>query len=170
MFFTSGIIIAFFCFAFYLIWDQFLKKDSRLSTGLQVLRKKMHKLENVSTQVNTQVHQHLSALRAESQRLEELIKQGQTLCGQLSAFIKWQEQQSALAQQTAAITKQQNSKNKLTSLQKSMQKSGQKPVQKSNLKKAPSHPNKESIFQFGQSPFTDIDFTPSNKDGPDPSL
>ena len=88
MFFTSCIIIAFFCFAFYLIWHQFLKKDTRLSTGLQVLRKKTGDLENLSLTVDTQVDRQMQALNQKSQHFENLLKQGRQLCKQLEKNIE----------------------------------------------------------------------------------
>ena len=79
MFFTSGIIIAFFCFAFYLIWNQFLRKDTRLNTGLQVLRKKISDLENLSLKVETQVNRQMSLLSERSKKMEILLKQSREI-------------------------------------------------------------------------------------------
>ena len=88
MFFTSGIIIAFFCFAFYLIWNQFLKKDTRLSIGLQVLRKKISDLENLSLAVDAQGERHRSNMKEKSQDLELLLQQGRELCRRLEKNIE----------------------------------------------------------------------------------
>ena len=88
MFFTSGIIIAFFCFAFYLIWNQFLKKDTRLSTGLQVLRKKISDLENLSVNVSAQISRQMSAGEEKVQKLEYLLKAGHALCDRLERNIE----------------------------------------------------------------------------------
>ena len=146
MFFTSGIIIAFFCLAFYLIWDQFLKKDSRLSTGLQVLRKKMHKLDTLSIQVNEQVNKQLSALKEQSKQFQELMKEAQALCERL--------------EKTIHIAKNLNSKDHASA------KSSE-----SHLTHTLTHPVKEKpVFQFRKSPFVDVDFVASKKDGPDPTI
>ncbi len=88
MFFTSCIIIAFFCFAFYLIWNQFLKKDTRLSTGLKVLRKKISELQNLSLSVETQVDRHNSVVNDKIQRMEYLLKKTTQLCLRMEHNIK----------------------------------------------------------------------------------
>ncbi|MYE07395.1 MAG: hypothetical protein F4X95_01400 [Oligoflexia bacterium] len=88
MFFTSGLIIAFFCFAFYLIWNQFLKKDARLSTGLQVLRKKIGDLENLSLSVESQVDHSLSLVQEKTQKLESLLQTAKQLCDRIEKNIK----------------------------------------------------------------------------------
>ena len=88
MFFTSGIIIAFFCFAFYLIWNQFLRKDTRLSTGLQILRKKIGDLENLSLTVETQVDHYISTMQEKTRKLESLLQTTKQLCERMEANIK----------------------------------------------------------------------------------
>ena len=88
MFFTSCIIIAFFCFAFYLIWNQFLKKDTRLSTGLKVLRKKISELQNLSLSVDTQVDRHNSVVNDKIQRMEYLLKKTSQICQRMEHNIK----------------------------------------------------------------------------------
>ena len=88
MFFTSGIIIAFFCFAFYLIWNQFLKKDTRLSTGLQLLRKKINELENLSVNVSAQMDRQMSLARDKVEDLELLLKSAKENCEYLENLIQ----------------------------------------------------------------------------------
>lgn len=88
MFFTSGILIAFFCFAFYLIWNQFLKKDTRLSTGLQVLRRKITDLENLSLTVEAQMDRHQSLIKDRTQNMESLLRTAKVLSERLEKNIK----------------------------------------------------------------------------------
>ena len=135
MFFTSGIIIVFFCFAFYLIWDQFLKKDSRLSTGLQVLRKKINTLENLSIKVDDQVARQLSLLTEKKQHFESLIKKAQRINEQLDKHLK----------SASLIT---NSRQKINWLEVVKE----KPV--------PEKDKEQKVIQFGQSPFKNLDSSP----------
>ena len=88
MFFTSCIIIAFFCFAFYLIWNQFLKKDTRLSTGLKILRKKISDLQNLSSTVDTQVDRQGALMDEKFQRMEHLLQKSKEVCQQLESRIE----------------------------------------------------------------------------------
>ena len=88
MFFTSGILIAFFCFAFYLIWNQFLKKDTRLSTGLQLLRKKISELENLSVNVSAQMERQMSLARDKVEDLELLLKSAKENSDRLEQLIQ----------------------------------------------------------------------------------
>ncbi len=147
MFFTSGIIIAFFCLAFYLIWDQFLKKDSRLSTGLQVLRKKMHKLDTLSVQVNEQVNKQLSALKEQSKQFQDLMQQAQKVCERLEKAIHIATNLSDQSKNTDG---------------------NHKPSKNDSV--SPHQGQQKAVFQFGKSPFVDVDFVDSKKDGPDPTI
>lgn len=140
MLFTSGILIAFFCFAFYLIWDQFLKKDSRLSTGLQILRKKMTELESLSVQVSSQVSRQIFASQEKCRQLEEMIKKAELVCSSLEKQI--QTANSYSVKQLKIVHKETPIKPPST----------KDPVKEENL------------FQFGESPFKDVDFINSTSD------
>ncbi len=135
MVFTSGIIIAFFCFAFFLIWDQFLKKDSRLSTGLQVLRKKMSELETLSLKVDDQVHRQMSVFIKKTEKLEWLLKKADTLCKQLEKDLD-----------RGLVLKQKVAMKEL-----------------SPQEKKSSSPEAQQAFQFGESPFEEINFVNYSK-------
>ena len=128
MLFTSGTIIVFFCFAFYLIWDQFLRKDARLSTGLRILKKKISQLENLSSQVDTQIERQMNLIQETMQRLELMTERARILNECLEKHYRLSVKNSPL--NTAGRTRSQ---------------------------KTSSHTKQKSL-QFGQSPFTDFNF------------
>jgi len=121
LFFTSGVIIVFFCFAFYLIWDQFLKKDSRLSTGLHILRKKMQELEHLSLKVDHQISRQLSILAERKEEVAFQIREARQLHDQLEDTLKKLQparkktllEKTSLTVQTEKINSAKNDKNKL---------------------------------------------------------
>lgn len=167
MFFTSGIIIAFFCFSFYLIWNQFLKKDTRLSTGLQVLRKKITDLENLSLTIEAQVDRHMSIMNERTRRLESLLQTSKTLCEQMESYIKIvhsvekKNDSSYLSEKTKGSVLPpppssvvEKSKDEDTIRSK---------LPSSHLKMVKEQPStkKRKKLQFGKSPFTDLDFMES---------
>ena len=136
LFFTSSIIIVFFCFAFYLIWDQFLKKDSRLSTGLQVLRKKINTLETLSIKVDDQVTRQLSILKEKTQHFESLIKKAQRINDQLDKQLK-----------NPPLTTDARQKLNWLEIVK------EKPASEKDKEQ-------KKVIQFGQSPFKNLDSSP----------
>ena len=174
MFFTSGILIAFFCFAFYLIWNQFLKKDTRLSTGLQVLRRKITDLENLSLTVEAQMDRHQSLIKDRTQNLESLLQATKALCERLEKNIK-----IAQALESTGVPPRENQQ-----IRKKPQSSPvvreSKPVLQSRFptkeqeadsvralnSSACSHlkmvkTQSDKKLQFGKSPFSDLDFIDS---------
>ena len=163
--FTSGLIIAVFCFAFYLIWDQFLKKDSRLSIGLQVLRKKMNELENLSLHVEDQVTKHMKHIQDKTLQIESAIKQSKFLIKQLENL----NQEIKEASKTPDNLRQPNynkthhpvpsSHNKENHL-KPKGKDAPSPFLKT---KENTRRQQRSALLFSQSPFQQIDFTYSKK-------
>ena len=180
MFFTSGILIAFFCFAFYLIWNQFLKKDTRLSTGLQVLRRKITDLENLSLTVSAQVDRQLPLVNNKAKELEILLQNARAVCDRLEKNIKAVQ---ALENSSPAGENQPVGKNVQTSppirmedpaLQNptSFVEAKESPSTKSASDKPSSHSphlkmvktqssHKKKKMHFGESPFTNIDFIDS---------
>ena len=172
LFFTSGIIIAFFCFAFYLIWNQFLRKDTRLSTGLQVLRKKISDLENLSLSVEAQVDRQMSVVNERSRRMESLLQKTKDICEHLENNIKIAQalknshspdskKQKRLEETPPAQKLELNTQIEEYSLKE--KKFVHSPSTTSPLKmvKERSSLDKQRKFQFGDSPFTDLDFMES---------
>ncbi len=166
MFFTSCIIIAFFCFAFYLIWHQFLKKDTRLSTGLQVLRKKTGDLENLSLTVDTQVDRQIQTLNEKSQNLESLLQHGRELCKRLEKNI---EIARAIqdSDDFSSVNPRPQSPPRRPPVTAVVEE-GKPPAGKKNQlllceekKTSLKTVKEEREFRFGESPFTNMDFTDS---------
>ena len=75
MLFTTSLLIFSFCFVFYIIWNQFLRKDTRLSIGLQVLQKKMDLLENFSEKSDIQLRKGIELLDKKNKELEKIVKE-----------------------------------------------------------------------------------------------
>ena len=155
MFFTSCLIIVFFCFAFYLIWDQFLKKDSRLSTGLKVLRKKTGELEGLSVKVDDQIARQLSLLQEKSKHFEVLIKKATQLNEQLNQHLKTGGggeafPSSRVPHRVESIDPKMNWLEVVSP-----------PTPPSRGKAPPSHKHTEDkVIHFGRSPFKDLDPSP----------
>ena len=174
MFFTSGILIAFFCFAFYLIWNQFLKKDTRLSTGLQVLRRKITDLENLSLTVEAQMDRHQSLIKDRTQNLESLLQATKVLCERLEKNIKTAQALESTdfpPQENQQISKKPQSSPAVRESKPVLQnrfptkEQGVGSVRAlnssagSHLKMVKTKSDKK--LQFGKSPFSDLDFMDS---------
>ena len=169
MFFTSGIIIAFFCFSFYLIWNQFLKKDTRLSTGLQVLRKKITDLENLSLTVEAQVDRHMSVINERTRRLESLVQTTKALCERLEKNIKattQPEKKHDLSYLDTKAKEKESHSSSVKNFSKAEELKNKTPsagLGSSHLKMVKEQPvtKKSRQLHFGKSPFTDLDFVES---------
>ena len=178
LFFTSGIIIAFFCFAFYLIWNQFLRKDTRLSMGLQILRKKISDLESLALNVEMQVDRQMSMVNERTRRMESLLQKTKELSDHLERNIKiarsLEEIHSVLLEEES--NQKQVKESKISSLKEKSAIDNQfteehffeskkikklKNVNSSERKATPLEGDKKQKFQFGESPFVNIDFVPS---------
>ena len=75
MFFITGFLILSFCFIFYIIWNQFLKKDTRLSVGLNILQKKMTLLEDFSQKTDHQLRKGIDLLDKKNRELEKIVSE-----------------------------------------------------------------------------------------------
>ena len=73
MLFFTTLLIGSFCFVFYLVWNQFLRKDARLSIGLKILQKKMDILENFSEKIDLQLSKGVELLDKKNRELEKII-------------------------------------------------------------------------------------------------
>ena len=153
MFFTSCLIIVFFCFAFYLIWDQFLKKDSRLSTGLKVLRKKTGELEGLSVKVDDQIARQLSLLQEKSKHFEVLIKKATQLNEQLNQHLKTGESRPFPPSSSPAPHRTETIDPKMNWLEVVTPPSSSKG-------RAAASPKQDKVIHFGRSPFKDLDPAP----------
>ncbi len=151
MLFTSGLIIVFFCFAFYLIWDQFLKKDSRLSTGLKILRKKTGELEELSIKVENQVTKQLSLLKDKTQHFESLVKKARQINEELRQHMESKAFTSpppkASEKASSPLKPHFSPRQKLTWLEV---------VKGSPASRGENTKEDDKVIQFGRSPFTDL--------------
>ena len=157
LFFTSGLIIVCFCFAFYLIWDQFLKKDSRLSTGLKILRKKTGELEELSIKVENQITKQLCLLKDKTQHFEALVKKAAGLNEKLHQHLNssppapspGKKEEMAPHPPSSSLKPHFSAKQKLTWLE----------VVKEEERSPPDeggHKPDDKVIRFGRSPFTDL--------------
>lgn len=107
----------------------------------------MSELENLSVQVSSQISRQLFSSQEKCRQLQEMIEQAQTMCERLEKHIHVVEKDSSSTRNLKVVHNQPT------------------PAPKSVRKK-------ESLFKFGKSPFTDVDFvpSPSPKESPDSSL
>ena len=180
LFFTSCIIIAFFCFAFYLIWNQFLKKDTRLNTGLKVLRKKISDLQNLSLAVDTQIDRHSSVMNDKIQRLEYLLQKSKEACQQMEKTIELASQlkNKDYLHNTPGSEQTQGAENRASegrhtespplSLTESSSSSA---IKGRHLKMVKNKPAQQKQPYFGESPFIKLGFVePPGTENKKPSI
>ncbi len=105
----------------------------------------MNELESLSVQISSQISRQLFSSQEKCRKLQEMVEKAQAVCDQLEKRIHVAEKNSSTTRKLKIVHKQPVSK----------------PVHK-----------QESLFQFGKSPFKDVDFIPSSspKEGPDSSL
>ena len=136
-----------------MIWTQFLKKDTRLSTGLQVLRKKITDLENLSLTVEAQVDRQVSVVNEKTRKLELLIKTSKALCERLESVQS--PPKSPEAQRVIPSQKKLAQAEELLNLKEQLKKQ----VRPVRLRMVEEVKNKQHKFEFGKSPFSNVDFT-----------
>ena len=162
MFFTSGIIIVFFCFSFYLIWNQFLRKESRLTSSLHVLRKKITDLENLSLTVDAQLDRQMPKVNEKIHKLETLLKATQKTCKDLDKKLALYHQEPQKKTTTTFSTTMDANIGSPPKPHLQI-KHNLSPKKNTNqfLKATKPAPKKISKFEFGESPFRNIDFSDS---------
>ena len=108
-----------------------MKKDSRLSAGLHVLRKKTQELEHLSIKVDHQMNRQISVLTEKKEELVSHIHEARLLCRQMENHLKKIQPLAEEAPAPAELSvKDENTKD--------------------NADK-----KKDPLFQFGKSPFID---------------
>ena len=157
--------------------ESILKEDTRLSMGLQILRKKINDLESLALSVETQIDRQMSMVNERTRRMESLLKKSKEFSEHLEKNIKIArslgEIHSILLEEEANQEKLKD--NKLNSLkEKSTLESKfatkhfleskknkylDKVASKKNVEQAKDE--KKPKFQFGESPFLNIDFVSS---------
>ena len=144
MLFVTTLLICSFCFVVFLIWNQFLKKDTTLNVGLKVLQNKMNLLETFSQKTDQQLRQGIELLDQKNQDLEKIVKEAR-FC-----IFKMEK----LTHNFENMKNEPDSKNKISLVQEPDKKLAL--VEKEETKEKDQ--DKNSKFQFGESPFSHLSF------------
>ena len=140
-----------------------------MSTGLQVLRKKIIDLENLSLTVETQVDRQMSIVSDRMRKMESLLQTTKELCERLESNIKAVHSLENSAQSYSKESVHREEKEKhlppVEALKSEMgvkpPSEGEKELPRSHLKMVEEQQDKQKRFQFGESPFTNLDFIDS---------
>ena len=155
MLFITGFLILSFCFIFYIIWNQFLRKDTRLSMGLKILQKKMALLDDFSQKTDLQLRKGIDLLDKKNRELEKIVSEARFCIFKMEKLILGFETESNKK------TTSQPKKKPISLVEK-------KEIPVKNTEKQPltlienTKPEKTK-FQFGESPFASLQFIESPK-------
>jgi len=156
MLFITCFLILSFCFIFYIIWNQFLRKDTRLSMGLKILQKKMTLLEAFSQKTDLQLRKGISLLDKKNRELEKIVNEARFCIFKMEKLILGFETESS--KKTTS-----HSRKELISLVEKKEVPAKadekKPLTLIENKKS----KKTTEFQFGESPFASLQFIESPK-------
>ena len=156
--FVTGLFIFSFCFIFYIIWHQFLRKDAHLSVGLKVLQKKMNMIENFSKQTDLQLIKGIELLDKKNKDLEKIVSEARFCIFKMEKLIssfeeknsifdkKYLDKQNSVEKQNDIQLKSDNTSSRLSL------------VQEKSLQQQQSKPPQQSKFDFGESPFSHLSF------------
>ncbi len=153
MLFITSFLILSFCFIFYIIWNQFLRKDTRLSMGLKILQKKMTLLEDFSQKADHQLRKGIDLLDKKNRELEKIVGEARFCIFKMEKLILGLETETS--KKTASKKKSVSLVEKKTELGKTDEK---KPLTLIENEK-----NEKTKFQFGESPFAGLQFIESSK-------
>lgn len=143
MLFITSLLIFSFCFVFFVIWNQFLRKDTRLSIGLKILQKKMDVLEDFSEKADIQLRKGVELLDKKNRELERIVNEARFCIFKMEKLITGIENKKPV---------------KMSLVQDKNEESA--PLKK---KKKPSVPLVSKKFNFGESPFTHLNFVELKK-------
>ena len=146
--------------------------------GLQILRKKISDLESLALNVEMQVDRQMSMVNERTRRMESLLQKTKELSDHLERNIKiarsLEEIHSVLLEEESS--QKQVKENKMNSLKEEPAIDNQftmehfaeskkikklKKINSSEEKATQLKGDKKKKFQFGESPFVNIDFVPS---------
>ena len=147
MLFLTILFVFSFCFVFFIIWNQFLRKDTRLSIGIKVLQKKMDVLEDFSQKTDIQLSKGIDLLDKKNRELEKIVSEARFCIFKMEKLISGFESKNLL-----------------------MQKSHKSP---GASKKQSIESEKTKQFNFGDSPFSNLSFIEHSKEfkkNPSPPL
>ena len=152
--FVTGLFIFSFCFVFYIIWHQFLRKDAHLSVGLKVLQKKMNMIEKFSKQTDLQLIKGIELLDKKNKDLEKIVSEARFCIFKMEKLISSFEEKNSHAIDKKPLEKQNKEKQNKTPSRLSLVQEQSSP-QKYNPQK--------SKFNFGESPFSHLNFVSGDK-------
>ena len=153
MLFITTLFICSFCFVVYLIWSQFLKKDTSLHVGLKVLHKKMSLLEDFSHKTDQQLRAGIELLDQKNKDLEKIVKEARFCIFKMEKLIH-----------NFDSIKKEDSPDEEKKKIALVQNKTDAPIKKSNLSliekenESSQSQKKISKFQFGESPFANLNF------------
>ena len=154
MLFITGFLILSFCFIFYIIWNQFLRKDTRLSMGLKILQKKMTLLDDFSQKTDLQLRKGIDLLDKKNRELEKIVSEAR--------FCIFKMEKLILGFETAAVKKSASKKKSISLVQKK-EASTAPPSEKKSLSLIEHKKPEKTKFQFGESPFASLQFVETSK-------
>ena len=152
MLFITIFFIFSLCFVFYVIWNQFLKKDTRLSIGLKVLQKKMNLLEDLSQKTDTQLRKGIELLDKKNRELEKIVSEARFCIFKMEKLILNFESKASEKQPSA----------KLSVLKEKEKRTKPLEIPPSLSSKTKEKLKRKTKFQFGESPF--VQFVEKSKD------
>lgn len=155
MLFITGFLILSFCFIFYIIWNQFLRKDTRLSMGLKILQKKMDLLDNFSQKTDLQLRKGIDLLDKKNRELEKIVSEARFCIFKMEKLILGFETESN--KKTTAPPK----KKSISLVEKKS--APAKTTEKKPLTLVENKKSEKTKFQFGESPFASLQFIESPK-------
>ena len=155
--FVTGLFIFSFCFVFYIIWHQFLRKDARLSVGLKVLQKKMNMIENFSKQTDMQLIKGIELLDKKNKDLEKIVSEARFCIFKMEKLISSFEEKNHSIFNKKPV-ENQNPVEKQNEIQRQQEKTSSR---LSLVEEKTS--SKKSKFDFGESPFSDLNFVSGDK-------
>ena len=155
MLFITTLLICSFCFVVYLIWNQFLKKDTSLHVGLKVLQKKMSLLEDFSHRTDQQLRQGIKLLDQKNKDLEKIVKEARFCIFKMEKLIYGFE---GIKKESPSQNKSKISLLKNENLSSDLLSNKKITVIKDKKKKTLELKEKKARFQFGESPFVDLNF------------
>ena len=149
--FVTGLFIFSFCFVFYIIWHQFLRKDAHLSVGLKVLQKKMNMIEKFSKQTDLQLIKGIELLDKKNKDLEKIVSEARFCIFKMEKLISSFEEKNNHVIDKKPLEKQNEEQQNKT------------PSRLSLVQEQPSQPQQKSKFNFGESPFSHLNFVSGDK-------
>ena len=158
LFFTSLLIFS-FCFVFYVVWNQFLRKDTRLSIGLKILQKKMDVLENFSEKSDIQLRKGVELLDKKNRELERIVNEARFCIFKMEKLITGIENKSKNLPKPSNKTKISLVRSAPEQNKTAFSSKKQKPIV---IQEPPQK------FSFGESPFSHLNFVDTRRKEPQP--